>query len=58
MGKTRGLPKKEEPKRYSTWAGSGLAHKYHSELENFAREKRSSLFGLFASDVEFFYDDD
>jgi hypothetical protein len=54
MGKTRRLPKKEEPKRYATWAGSGLAHKYQTGLEKLAREKRSSLLASSPVTLNFF----
>jgi hypothetical protein len=34
---------------YSTWLGSCRTPKYNTRLENFARDKYSSLFGLVVS---------
>ncbi len=47
LGKSRSLSKEGAPEKRFTWEGSGLTRKHYIRLESGARNKHSSLSGLF-----------
>jgi hypothetical protein len=51
VGKTKSLPKMEVFERCSTQAGSCLTLNYKTRFERPARDKHSSLFGLFVASL-------
>jgi hypothetical protein len=48
-GKARSLPLSEAPERYFTQICSGLTYKHYTRLEEFARDKHSSLLEKFVN---------